>query len=270
MSRTASRYWPSLARSPDPSWRDRSPARSVTESSRLASFRSRAFRMAGIRAPGVAEEPLEHDPRVVLHRQRRRVVRPRDGVGVGATETVVARSGEVAPVHRQLQRRELRLASEGTAGKLVHRDGGRQVGAVVGLRAHAGEEPRGRPGVRPRLVRDPVHPRQHLDVPAERLEGLEHRRKLEPGPLGGRGPVLHHHPVRDVDDPESLHRRGGRVPDGRKRRHHPVEERQRERGAQAAQHGAAWNRLSGDDHDSDLRMRNGVLCTIPTMIDDQR
>ena len=113
---------------------------------------------------------------------------------------------------------------------------------------------------------DAVHAREHLDVPPERLERLEDGRQAEPRSLGARRPVVHHHPVRDVDDPEPLDGGRRRLPQRRERRHHAVEQRQRERRAQSSQHGTTGKRLPGDDHDSDLRMRNGVLRTIPVTI----
>jgi hypothetical protein len=115
-----------------------------------------------------------------------------------------------------------------------------------------------------------VHPREHLYLVPERLQRLKDVREVETGPHGGRCPGIHHHPVRDVDDAKTTHRVRGRVTQCRQRGHHPVEERQSERGAEPTEHRAAGDRLLGDNHDSDLRLRNGVLCTIPTMIEDQR
>ena len=175
-------------------------------------------------AAAVAEQPLEHDAGVVLHRQGRGLVGPGDGVGVGATEPVAARAGEIAAVDGQLQRGELRLPSQNAPGDLVHRDAGQHVGAVLRLGRNAGQETGGRPRVRAGAG-DAVHPGQHLHVAAERLERLQDEGKLEIAPRRRGNPVLHPHPVRDVDDPEP--RNGGRrgPPQGRERRDHPVEER---------------------------------------------
>ena len=73
-----------------------------------------------------------------------------------------------------------------------------------------------------------MHAGEHLYLVAEPLERLEDRREVEADPLGRRGPVIHHHPVRDVDDAKSTHRVGCCVAECRESRHHPVEEWQRE------------------------------------------
>ena len=200
-----------------------------------------------IGAAGVAEQTLEHDTGIVLHRQRRGLVGPRDGVRVGATEPVAARPGEVAAVDRQLQRGELRLPPQNAPGELVHRDAGQHVGAVLRLGRHAGEEARRSARVRAGTG-DPVHSGQHLHVAAQRLQRLQDEGELEVRAFRRGDPVLHPHPVGHVDHPEP--RDGGRrgLAKRRERRNHPVEERKRQRYAESAQHGAPRERLSGDDH----------------------
>ena len=111
---------------------------------------------------------------------------------------------------------------------------------------------------------------QHQQLIAKRLERLQDRRELEAGAFGCRRPLLHHHAVRHVDDAEPPDRLRG-VVGGGKRRHHAVEQRQRQRGAEAAQDACgAASAFFGDDHDSALLIWNGMLLTMPRMIDDQR
>jgi hypothetical protein len=61
-----------------------------------------------------------------------------------------------------------------------------------------------------------------------------------------------------------------RLMQGGERRRHRIEERQRNRGPERAQHGAARQRPLGDHHEAVLPIWNGVLDTIPRTIDDQR
>ena len=82
--------------------------------------------------------------------------------------------------------------------------------------------------------------------------------------------MFHRHPVRHVDDAEAADRMGQAVTDGGKGRHHAVEERQCQRRAGPVEDGAPGNRFFEDDHESDLRIWNGVLLTMPRMIDDPR
>ena len=79
--------------------------------------------------------------------------------------------------------------------------------------------------------------------------------------LAGRGgrPVLHHHAVGRVDHLQALARCGRffRRPGAED---HGLQQRQRHRGAHAAQHGAAAHRLACDHHVSEvLLMENGTL-----------
>ena len=64
------------------------------------------------RVVGIAEQPLEHRPRLVLHRQRGGRVAPGQGVGVRAAPARLARADQFVRVHTELQRRELGVLSD--------------------------------------------------------------------------------------------------------------------------------------------------------------
>ena len=87
-----------------------------------------------------------------------------------------------------------------------------------------------------RLVAQPGDDRQML---AERLERLQDRRHLEAGAGLRRRPLVHDRAVREADEGEPLRRRAGRRlrPRGGGRVHR-IEQRQRDRGANALQHRA--------------------------------
>ena len=70
-------------------------------------------------AAAVAEQALEDDARMRLGRQRRRRRRPREVVLVDAGVAVVALADGREQVHRQLERRQLRLLADLLGGDLV-------------------------------------------------------------------------------------------------------------------------------------------------------
>ena len=218
----------------------------------------------------VAEQALEDGARVVLHRQRRRPAGPRDGVGERATEAAaVARPGEVGALEPELERRQRRPLPQLPRRELVDRDRVR----VPGARMLGGQELGG--GARVRTAGDPRRRRagetgQHQQAVAVRGERLEDGGHLEPRAGRRRRPAPHDHAVRDVDRAEADRRLRGRLPQCAQRRHHAVEKRQGERGADSAQHRPAGNRLLRDHHDSALLIWNGMLRTMPRMMDDQR
>ena len=92
------------------------------------------------RVVAVAEQALEHRARLVLHRQRRRRVAPRQRVGIGAAVAGLARADQLVRIEAQLQRGQLRVLAERLRGKLIHRHAGANVGAFGLLRVNAGEE----------------------------------------------------------------------------------------------------------------------------------
>ena len=232
----------------------------------------------GVGAVDVPEEPVEHHARVGLHRQRRRRAAPREPVLVGAAETDVAGADAVdgvRPLQAELQRGQRRLLAHRVRQNLIHRDAQLQAGAAGGRqRLDAGQEGAGRLGMgaggaragsRPRVV-EPAHQQQMVAIRLERLQG---RRELEAPPVGEGRPPLHDDAVRHVDgaEPEGGLRRGLR--ERGRGRHHAVQQRQRQSGADAPQNRPARNGLLRNDHDSALRIRKGVLLTIPETSDDQ-
>ena len=254
MSRTASRYSPSL-------WRSRGPR---SRRSRIHLVRHRVEEApvlldareprGRIRTAGVTQQALEDRPRIGLHRQRRGRAPPADRVGVCAGVSTTTRSHIVARLQGQLQRTRAACAGPPSrANLLVHRHAGAELGALRALRRHAGQEARGSGlvNVVRALVAESRHDQQAVPEPLQRLQ---YRGDLEPGARRRGDPLVHHDAVRHVDDAEPPDRlRRGPAERGQ-RRHHAVEQRQRQRGADPAEDRAARERLSADHHDSDLRI----------------
>ena len=224
----------------------------------LRSCRIRSRRAAGSVAGPVAEEPLEEGARIAFHRQRRGRRAPAQRADVGATEAGVAGATELRQPDAHLERRELRLAAQLGRRDLVDGAARLEVGALRRLGVHAGQEgagdaPVAAGGIARHLGgRRVVEPGQDQQPLPEGGEGLEDRRELEAGPLRLRRPVAHDGAVRHVDHPQAGPRPGRGAAHRRQRRHHPVEQRQRDRRPQPAQHRAPGQRLPGDDHDSAL------------------
>src|SRR5207249_1082554 len=82
----------------------------------------------------------------------------------------------------------------------------------------------------------------------------------------GRVAVIAHS---NVDNAETADRIGRRTRLSRESRRHRVQERQRQRGAGAAQERPPGQRQLSDNH-CDLLIWKGVLSTIPMMIDEKR
>ena len=191
-----------------------------------------------VRAVGGAEQALEDRARTVFHRQRRRRRAPGDRVHVGAAITLVARAQYLDRIDRQLERRQLRFLAKRLRHDLIHRGAGADVGALGFLHVHAGQPG----GCRTCMVAHPFalpgdgdvvgEPGQHVYLLHHRGEWLQHRRELERGARRGRRPGAHFDPVRHVDRAEASHRIRRRVADCRERRHHAVEQRQRQGGTE--------------------------------------
>jgi hypothetical protein len=98
----------------------------------------------------------------------------------------------------------------------------------------------------------------HHQAVAVRGQRLEQRREGGRQQVALRRPALHPDPVGHIDDAEALDWREDAAPAGSKRRHHAVEQRQRDRGPEATEEGSPRQRFSRDHHDSDdLRIWNG-------------
>ena len=246
-SRIESRYSPSLVRSWPPSRPDRAAISRVSPSRMLRSSSTRSCRSSG----GVAgaEEPLEHEPRVRLGRQRLGRRLPRHRVHVRARVAVVARADDVVAVDRDLERRQLRVAADQLRDHLVDGRARLDVRALGLLGVHRAHERGGGARMLPAGValvgrRVVVEPAQHQRVPAEPLHRLQDGGELEPLALGGRGPVPHVHAVAHVDRREPRRARRPR----RQGRHHRVEQRQGQGGPHAAQERPSRQRQLRDHH----------------------
>ena len=209
-------------------------------------------------AVGGAEQPLEHRARVVFHRQRCRRRAPGDRVHVGAAIALVARTEHLDRIDRQLERRQLCLLAVLLRHDLVQGGAGADVGALGLLHVHPGEPG----GCRTRVVAHPFalsgdgdvvgEPGQHVYLPRHRGERLQHRRELERGARACRRPGAHLNPIRHIDGAETSHRIRCRVACCREGRHHAVEQRQRQRGAETPQHRPSGKIFFGDHHGCNL------------------
>jgi hypothetical protein len=141
------------------------------------------------------------------------------------------------PVHRQLERRHLRLLAELLGQDLVHRDIGNDLDFVPAAARGARQEgPRGA-GVDVVPVRLQSREDDHLVF--VRFQRFEDRREDKVLALALRRPERHGHAIGDVEGLKAMCRLAGRDRAQRERGHHGVEERQRERGAEATQNRAA-------------------------------
>ncbi len=111
---------------------------SLTQSSRLARLLQRRAPVG--RAAALAEQPLEDDARMRLGRQRRRRRRPGEIVLIDAGVAVVALADRLEQVHRQLERRQLRLLADLLRGDLIDRGAEVVVGALGPLRLGRAQE----------------------------------------------------------------------------------------------------------------------------------
>ena len=90
----------------------------------------------------------------------------------------------------------------------------------------------------------------HRQLVLERCERRQRLGELEARSLDRRGPLVHDDPVGHVADEEPRHRPGRGVPHGRQGRHHPIEQRQGQRGPHSSQECPTRQRHLGDDHDA--------------------
>ena len=130
------------------------------------------------RGAALAEQALEHHPRMGLGRQRRGGRRPREVVLVDAGIAVVALTDHVEQVHRQLERGQLRLLPDLPGRDLV--DGGAQVvvGALGPLRLGRAEERGVRRGVGPGVRVPELEIADHRQLVLHRRQRSQARREL--------------------------------------------------------------------------------------------
>ena len=200
--------------------------------------------------PAVAEEPLEHHAGVVLGRRLRRGTGPRERVDEGA-RGVVARADEVEAVERKLERGQLRVLAELPGRDLIDRRA--RLDSLGGpLPDHAGQKPRRRGRMGAAAVLHAIQPGEHEHAVLEGRQRLEYRREVE-RTLGGRCPGGHDHPVGHVGHTQAPDRRRRRLRERGERGHHRVQQRQRHRGACAAQERTPRQRRLRDHHGRALR-----------------
>ena len=209
----------------------------------------------GVGGPAAAEQALEDGARVARHGQRGGGAAPAQGVGVDAAVARVARSGPIRRLERELERGELRFASQRAGRDLIHRDAGADVVALGLLRMYAGQKRAGRArmvagalaGTGDALLGAQAADHQHpVAVRRQRPQGLG---DLEGPAAAGRSPVRHEHAVGHVHDPEAPDGLGGAGAQA-ERGHHAVQHRQRQGHAEAAEERATREVLPGDHHGS--------------------
>ena len=183
----------------------------------------------------LAEEPLEHDAGMGLGGQRGRRRRPRQAVLVDAGVAVVADARERVQVHRQLERRQLRVLADLQGRELVGGGAEEVVGALGVLGVGGAEEPGVRRVVRARVGELQLGVRHHRELLLDGLEGAEDRRQLaQLVAVGGRPPlVVAAH--RNEHVPEPADRPGRRPGEGGRRGNHRIEQRQGQGGLHALQ-----------------------------------
>ena len=144
----------------------------------------------------------------------------------------------------------LGLGADLPGGDLIDGDAGGDVGAVGPLRTHPRQIGCLNLGVNTgaRLRAESGYHEQPIP---ERRQPLQRGREVE-RTLGGRRPARHVGPVTAVHHAETTHRPGRRPAERGEGRHHPVEQGQRERGAEATEHRPPRQALLRDDHGSNL------------------
>ena len=139
------------------------------------------------RVAALAEEALEDDARMRLGGERGRRRRPGEAILIDAGVAVVAHAGERVQVHRQLERRQLRLAADLPGGDLVDRRAQEIVRALGVLGEGRAQEPRVRCVVRARVGILQARVGDDGQLVFDRFERRQDGRQLRerrPGPAG--------------------------------------------------------------------------------------
>ncbi len=202
------------------------------------------------RVRAVAEQPLEHDPRVGLAGQRRGRRGPRQAVVVDAGVAVVALAGQRHQVHGQFQRRQLRIPAELPGCKLVGR-GAQEIVRAFGEFGPRGAQERGVGGcVRAGVGIPQFEVAEHRDVLLYRGQRGENETQLIEALAARRRPAQPVAAHRDVDVAEAAQslRGGRRFRQRGHARNHGIEQRQRQYRSRPAQKGPPRQRFLGNDH----------------------
>ena len=233
-----------------PFWKPRQFARDgVQDATLLLQVGKPRPRVGALRG---AEQPLEEGPRIVLHRDRRCRVLPRDGVPVGAAVPLCAGPEHFVGLDPDLERIELRLLAEFPRGDLIERRAGLKIRTFGRLAFDPGQPCALKPRMRAAILdvgMVAAEPCQDERAIPHGLQWTENRGQPQ-GPLGVRYPLVEVHPHRDIERAKAPHWLSRRAPQCRERGHHAVEQGERNRDPQAAQHGTPRQVLLGDDHDS--------------------
>jgi hypothetical protein len=204
----------------------------------------------------IAEQPLEHRAGIALHRQRPVRRPPAESARVGAAEAGVARTGECRRSEPDFQRRQLGLVSKVRRGNLVERGAGLEVSALGRLGVHAREPGAADPPVSSRGLsrqlrsRFVIESRDDDQLVAVRLQWSKNRGERETGVAADRCPLLHDRAVWHIDHAKPERRPSRGLLHGRERRHHPIEQRQREGRPEPTQNRTARQGPSDNDHGS--------------------
>ena len=206
----------------------------------------------GVGASARAEHPLEDRAWIVLDRQRCGGRPPGDRVGVGAACATVTVAEHRVRLDAELERGDLGLFRQLPRRDLVHGHRVRHIGAVGDLVGHTGQEGAGRPRVVSpaldqvgRLIIEPTAD-QHLVL--ERLQRPQGWWQLAERSFGRGIPIGHRHAVGHIKHTEACDRRRGGPALCGQCRHHAIEERQGQRGAETTQDGPARQVRLGDEH----------------------
>ena len=228
----------------------------------------------------VAEQTLEHGARVRGNGKGDSGREPGDSVGIGAGIIDVAASKQARLLDTEFERRQRRRVAKVRGEDLVHGNARADIRAFGLFHMSSGEER----GAGPAVSRRTIPHRCCLRVAKAGKDGNAVpvlRKRFESGGqfqtmIGLRGPIgLHDHAVRRVEHLKPLWPAGDIS--GPRARHHRLQERQSDRGAEAAQYRAAADGLACDHHfgttpsaiaclSGVLRKVNPSLRTIPLMM----
>ena len=204
-----------------------------------------------------------------LRGKRRRRGRPREVVLIDARVAVVTLPDGLEQVHRQLERRQQRLAPDLLRGYLIDRRAQEVVRALGPLRLCGAEECRVRGRMRAWVRVLQLEIRDDRQLIGNRSERLERRRKSRQLAIAWRGPARDVAAHRHIDKSQSAHRRSRRLREGRHGGDHRIEQWQRHARAHTSQERPARKCLLRDNH-RDFLIWKGWLFTTPRMIDEMR
>lgn len=178
------------------------------------------------------EQTLEDHARVPLHGILGRRRSPGHGRRVETAEIVLAAADVRRPLRGQLERLEHGFLPQHACRDLIGDGRAANVRALRWLRQGTGQVRGGGADMHasPDAFRRFViaQPGEHGHVILMGRHGRHRRRQREPRPFRLRRPIGHRDAIGDVEEAQARHRSGGGSRSRRERRHHRIEERQRE------------------------------------------